>query len=144
MERAATGQLPLIGPQKAYRHDAKAWLAQLDTNLNRGLWHDPQLARTRFDTWADQYLAAAVHLRPTTRAAINYSLRRHLRPSFGNMPLGSITPLHVRALVADLTNRYQPVTVRSVYGHLRSILNAAVAADMIAISPCRGIKLPPK
>ena len=34
--------------------------------------------------------------------------------------------------------------MRTIYGHLRSILNAAVAAGVLAVSPCRGVKLPPK
>ena len=35
-----------------------------------------------------------------------------------------------------------PRTVRRQYDTLRAILNAAVAADLIARSPCRGIRLP--
>ena len=35
-----------------------------------------------------------------------------------------------------------PRTVRSNYAVLRAVLNAAVDADLIAVSPCRGIRLP--
>jgi len=112
--------------------------------MDRGRWQDPRLARIKFNAWVDQYLEAAVHLRPTTRAAIESSLRRHLRDRFGNISLGDITPLLVRTFVSELAQHHQPATVRTVYGHLRSILNAAVAADIIAVSPCRGVKLPTK
>ena len=112
--------------------------------MDRGRWQDPRLARIKFNAWVDQYLDAAVHLRPTTRAAIESSLRRHLRARFGNIALGDITPLLVRTFVSEIAQHNQPATVRTVYGHLRSILNAAVAADIIAVSPCRAVKLPTK
>jgi len=128
----------------ATKGEAKAWLTRVEADMDHGRWQDPRLARIKFNAWVDQYLAAAVHLRPTTRAAIESSLRRHLRDRFGNISLGDITPLLVRTFVSELSQHRQPDTVRTVYGHLRSILNAAVAADIIAVSPCRGVKLPTK
>jgi integrase len=38
--------------------------------------------------------------------------------------------------------RLQSATVRTVYGVLRAILNAAVAADLIVRSPCRAVRSP--
>ena len=36
----------------------------------------------------------------------------------------------------------RPTTVRTDYGVLRAILSAAVDADLLPVSPCRGVRLP--
>ena len=43
----------------------------------------------------------------------------------------------------SLATRFAPATTRGYYAVLRLILNAAVNADLIGRSPCRGIRLPP-
>ena len=60
------------------------------------------------------------------------------------MPLVAIRPSDVRRLVEQLNTRLAPSTVRTVYGTLRAVLTAAVNADLLATSPCRGVKLLPK
>jgi hypothetical protein len=35
-----------------------------------------------------------------------------------------------------------PRTIRSHYGVFRALLNAAVVEDLIAVTPCRGVRLP--
>jgi len=42
-----------------------------------------------------------------------------------------------------MAEQLAPATVRTNYGVLRAILRAAVEADLIAVSPCRGVRLPP-
>jgi len=112
--------------------------------MTRGSYRDPSLGRVRFSEWSDEYLAGAVHKRATTLAQDRQRLRLHILPVFGHLPLSAITPLDVRRFVEDLTTRLAPSSTRTVYGTLRAILTAAVEADLIAISPCRGIKLPAK
>jgi integrase len=70
------------------------------------------------------------------------AIRLHLVPAFGARPLGSLTPLDVQKLVNELAQRFAPATTRTYYAVLRAILNGALNADLIARSPCRGIKLP--
>lgn len=124
--------------------DAQAALAARETDKQRGTWRDPQLGRITFAAWSEEYLAGAVHKRATTLAQDRQRLRKHLLPAFGAMQLAAITPLDVRRFVERLSADYAPSTVRTVYGGLRAILAAAVAADLIAITPCRGVKLPAK
>jgi integrase len=69
--------------------------------------------------------------------------RVHLLPSLGNRSLIDITPLHIRRVVATMTASLAPTTVRTNYGVLRAILTAAVEADLLVRSPCRGIRMPP-
>lgn len=70
-------------------------------------------------------------------------VRVHLIPLIGTKALADITPLHVRSVVETMAKTRSPSTVRTNYGVLRAILAAAVEADLIARSPCRGIRMPP-
>jgi integrase len=88
------------------------------------------------------YFAGAVHKRPTTLARDRVVNNKHFLPIIGTRQLSSLTPLDVRRLVETMAQRLAPSTVRTNYGVLRAILWTAVAADLIAVSPCRGVKLP--
>lgn len=126
----------------ATKGDASRFLARVQTEMDRGEWHDPRLARITFGRWVEEYLAGARHKRPTTRARDEVVLRTHFLPELGRRPLAAITPLDVRRLVEDMAQRLAPATVRTNYGVLKTVFSAAVEADVIVRSPCRGVKLP--
>jgi integrase len=126
------------------KSDARAFLAAIETAVRRGEWRDPALAKIRFADWAEEYLDGAVHKRATTLYHDRSRLRNHILPVFGSMPLVAIRPLDVRRFVEGLNTRMAPSTVRTVYGTLRAVLTSAVNADLLAVSPCRGVKLPAK
>jgi integrase len=68
----------------------------------------------------------------------------HLAPVIGEHTLVSITPLDVQSLVKGwVTSGLAPTTVRRQYAVLRAILTAAVEAEILGRTPCRGVKLPP-
>jgi len=123
--------------------DACAWLASVETTLRNGTWIDPDAGDLPFAAWCEWYLEHATHKRATTLARDRRVVRTHLVPALGRLPLRSITPLHIRSLVATWTATMAPATVRTDYAVLRAILNAAVDADLIVRSPCRGIRMPP-
>jgi integrase len=126
------------------KSDAKAFLAAVETAVRRGEWRDPALARIQFADWVDEYLAGAVHKRKNSLVQNRSHLRCHILPVFGPMPLVAIRPLDVRRFVEQLSTRLAPSTVRTVYGTLRAIMTAAVNADLLAVTPCRGVRLPPE
>ncbi len=126
------------------KSEATAFLAAAHTQIQRGEWRDPRLGRILFSDWADEYLLGAVHKRSTTLAQDRQRLRLHILPAFGRLPLAAITPLDVRRFVEELNTKMAPSSVRTVYGTLRAILTAAVEADLLTVSPCRGVKLPAK
>lgn len=129
----------------AAKGDASRYLARAQADLERGEWRDPRLGRVTFAEWAEEYLAGAVHKAASTLAQDRARLRKHLLPHFGTLPLGSITPLDVRRFVEGMAAQgYAPATVKRTYGCFHGILAAAVAADVLAASPCRGVRLPAK
>ena len=122
--------------------DAERWLAGQETDQARGTWVDSRLGKVTFQEWADQWMDTG-HKRPSTAARDAHVVKAHLKPALGTRPLGSISPLDIRRLVEDMGTRLAPATVRTNYGVLRAIFNAAVEAELIVRSPCRGIRLKP-
>jgi integrase len=70
------------------------------------------------------------------------TLRLHLIPALGDRPIGHITPADVRTLVMTWLRQRKPSSVSRDYRTLAAICRFAVDQDLIARSPCRGIKLP--
>ena len=126
----------------ATRRDAERFLATSEADKLRGAWVDPSLGRITFKEWTARYFAAVMHKRSTTLARDRSVSDKHLLPAFGKKPIGSITPLDVRRLVEQMNITLAPATVRTNYGVLHALFGAAVDADLLAVSPCRGIRLP--
>jgi hypothetical protein len=82
------------GREKIKRHRTRAeadrWLAAMKTNIARGDYIDPKLAKTPFRRWSDEWLATTSHLRARTRGGYESALRIHVVPVFGDMPVGAI------------------------------------------------------
>ncbi|HUP68571.1 MAG TPA: site-specific integrase [Acidimicrobiales bacterium] len=112
------------------------------TDRGRGIWVDPRGAATPFGELASEWLTTNPAKRPTTLARDETIVRVHLKPKLGPRPVGTITSREVQSLVNEWCKRAAPRTVRRQYGTLHAILNAAVEAELIGRSPCRGIKLP--
>ena len=70
-------------------------------------------------------------------------LDAHIYPTFGDTAVRAITPAAVRAWHADLARPQgkrvpdRPTARAHAYGLLRTILNTAVADDLIPSNPCR-------
>jgi integrase len=122
--------------------DARAFLSATETDMSRGRWVDPALGRITYTEWCVEYFAAAVHKRATTLSRDRTVNDKHFVPTLGMRQLSSITSLDVRRLVEEMNGKLAPATVRTNYGVLRAILSGAVEADVLAVSPCRGVRLP--
>jgi hypothetical protein len=59
---------------------ARRWAAEMESDLRRGEWIDPKLARITFGAWAEEYLTTIVHLRNVTRGDYERALRTHILP----------------------------------------------------------------
>ena len=123
------------------RAEAKAWLAAEATDRARGQWVDPRGGALPLGAWAEQWLAARL-VRPTTAANDRGRYVTHLEPAFGDVPLREISPLRVRAFIAELATRRSPATVRHVHALLSSMLSGAVDEGLLLHNPCRRTSLP--
>lgn len=125
--------------------DADRFRAEAETDVSRGSWVDPRGGEQLFGVWAQQWLGmrkAAV--RATTFAAQRSVYGSLIEPAFARHRLGSISQPLVQAWVTALTEKRQvaPSTARKAHQVLAAILAAAVDAEQIVKTPCRGIVLP--
>lgn len=120
----------------ATKADADAWLAAQGTDRARGTWVDPAVGREPLASYATTWLAQRPDLRPRTRDDYADIIRVHLVPVLGARPIGAITPAEVRAWYAATSERV-PGRARKAYRLLRTILNTAVADELIVRNPCR-------
>jgi len=92
------------------RLTVEAWLAE---------WLPGMRSRVRGGTW------------------VNYELtvRRHIVPAIGRVPLQQLTRARIKTLYADLQTRLSPKTVSNVHMTLRRSLRDAVEDGLIARNP---------
>lgn len=109
---------------------------------DRGSWIDPTLASRRFADVAAEWLESNPGKRESTYERDEIALRVHVVPSIGDSPIGSITPGDIQHLVNGWSGSMAPRSTKRNYGVLRAVLAMAAERDLIARSPCRGIKLP--
>ncbi|MCI0385096.1 site-specific integrase [Streptomyces sp. CNQ085] len=119
------------------RTDAEIWLSQVEADLTRGNWQDPDAGAVNFEDYAKRWIAER-GLRPTTVELYERLLRIHLLPTFGGLDLDEITPPRVRAWRAErLADTGAPTTVAKSYRLLKAVLETAVDDELIRRNPCR-------
>ncbi|MFF5478340.1 tyrosine-type recombinase/integrase [Streptomyces sp. NPDC012935] len=116
--------------------DADDWLADKQTELRRGDWHDPDAGKVSFGPYAASWITER-ELTSTTRQLYGSLLRHHLEPAFGAVNVAEISPPLVRRWRAEkLASGTGPTTVAKAYALLRAIMGTAVADQMIRRNPC--------
>ena len=121
------------------REDAEAWLTDVRRTISRGEWTAEGERRKRakpvtFDEYAATWLERRT-LKPRTRQHYRTLLERHLSPTFGRMPLRSITAEDVATWHHQLGDR-TPTQRAHTYGLLRTILGSALQDLLIPHNPC--------
>jgi hypothetical protein len=122
------------------RKDAERYQATERADQSQGNWIDPRGGATTFGAWATEWLVSDPAKSPSALARDGSILRAHLQEPLGHRRVASITRRDVQALVTVWTSESKPRTVRRQYDTLRAILNAAVEADLVARTPCRGTR----
>ena len=131
--------------KKSFRRkiDAQRWLDQMQAEMHRGQYIDPAGAKLRVGTFAESWAAGLGHLKPSTRERYRGIVRKHIVPTWGTWPLGSVAHSDVATWLAELSNLgLRPGTVRQVHRVLSLILDAAVQDGRIGRNPAAGVRLP--
>jgi integrase len=113
---------------------ARAFRAQIDAEMARGLVFDPRAGRILFRHFAEEWLEAR-GLSDMTRETYIDALARHIYPTFGDVAVNKITPSAVRRWHRPLADRV-PATAAKCYRIFRAILATAVEDQLIARNPC--------
>ncbi|HZB40723.1 MAG TPA: hypothetical protein VE487_07150, partial [Ilumatobacter sp.] len=120
--------------------EAEQHLAGVEHSKSAGGYIDSSAGRTTLAQWWARYENERVK-RGTTAARDRVVMAKWWLPALGGTALAKITPGAVRGVVDKMRARLAAATVRTNYGVLRGVLSAAVDAEVIARSPCRGIRL---
>jgi hypothetical protein len=94
------------------RADAERFARQVEVDKDRGLFIDPALARTTVAEVAARWLASNPGKRGGSWQRDEIVVRLHILPELGALPVGSLTPGDVQALVNVWATRHAPGTVR--------------------------------
>jgi len=125
------------------RGDAEAWLAQVRTDISRGMWSAapprtlPTLAEYASRWIESRTTKSGEPLRPRTRSGYERILRLQLLPDpIGGLTLDAVTVADVEAWWSR-QSAGTPTWRAHCYRLLRAVMNGAVEADLIDSSPCR-------
>jgi integrase len=96
-----------------------------------------------FGPVADEWLSAAVHLKPKTRASYSSLLRTRLLPTWERVPLGKITHESVAAWVGGMAGAGLSASrIRQAVYVLSAVCEYAVRTDRLIRNPTAGVRLP--
>lgn len=116
---------------------AEVWLSQVEADMTRGDWRDPDAGAVNFEEYATKWVAErGVGL--LTRELYQRLLRLHLVPFLGDWDLDELTPPRIREWRAQrLEATNAPTTVAKSYRLLKAILGTAADDELIRRNPCR-------
>jgi integrase len=119
------------------KRDAEVWLSQIEADLTRGNWQDPDAGAVNFKEYALQWVEER-GLSATTDELYRRLLRLHLLPTFEGLDLDEITAPRVRTWRAErLASTGAATTVAKSYRLLKAIMETAVDDELIRRNPCR-------
>ncbi|MER8262904.1 tyrosine-type recombinase/integrase [Streptomyces griseus] len=119
------------------KRDAEVWLSQIEADLTRGNWQDPDAGAVNFKEYALQWVDER-GLSATTDELYRRLLRLHLLPTFETLDLDEITAPRVRTWRTErLSSTGAATTVAKAYRLLKAIMETAVDDELIRRNPCR-------
>jgi integrase len=121
--------------------DGQSWLDQVTAAVVTGQYVNPKAGRITVASYARTWEAAQIG-RPATLAVIDNALRVHIVPALGGRQMASVRPSDIQGFIKRLTGKYAAGSVRNIYDTLARMFSAAVNDRVIALTPCRNIRLP--
>ncbi|MGW8395744.1 tyrosine-type recombinase/integrase [Streptomyces lydicus] len=119
------------------KKDAEVWLSQIEADLTRGNWQDPDAGAVNFKEYALQWVQER-GLSATTDELYRRLLRLHILPTFEGLDLDEITAPRVRTWRTErLSTTGAATTVAKSYRLLKAIMETAVDDELIRRNPCR-------
>lgn len=121
------------------KSDAERYLTMVEAAVHRDEWVDPRLARVRLIDYAERWIDQRPGLRPRTEQLYRWTLRKHIAPTLGGVPLANLDTALIREWRAQLLASGASVSIAAkAYRLLRAILTTAVVEDRILTrNPCR-------
>jgi integrase len=119
------------------RTDADRWLAQVESDICRGVWLDDKLGRVLFGDYARAYLRDNPSIGARWRETCERNMRLHMTPLL-DRPLVGITPVVVREWhAAALRGSGGRTSIAQSYRFLRAVMYSAVRDGAVGRNPCQ-------
>jgi integrase len=115
---------------------AEDFLSEMDHEVNRGTYTDPDAGKVPFRKYAESWLNSQT-FEESTRESTGVRLRLHAYPHLGDKYLASLRPSDIRDWDRKLQQQGLAASYRQVlFIHVQSILNAAIDDELIRKNPC--------
>lgn len=120
--------------------DADAFKTEVDADLKRGTYHDPDAGRITLRKYAEEWLGNQT-FDAVTREAVETRMRLHIFPELGGKRLDELAarPSLIKAWLSGLSQKLAPSTTAKVFTHLNSVMLAAALDGRIRVNPCAGM-----
>ncbi len=118
---------------------AEARRAEIVGKKHRGERVAP--SRRKLAEVADAWLAEQAHLRPRTRIGYEISLRRHVLPRLGRLPIAGVSEDHVARLIREMREAgLSAWTIRGTLTPLSLVLSYAVRRGLAPHNPVKRLE----
>lgn len=115
---------------------ALMWLAEVQTDMRRGLWDDPKAGKVLFEDYARKVIAARkTYLAPRSWELYDNHLRKYLIPAFGKKELGTISLQQVDGWHHRMLRDNSPSTTRHAYVCFRVVMKQALRHKLVRENP---------
>ncbi|MFF4821194.1 tyrosine-type recombinase/integrase [Kitasatospora sp. NPDC001309] len=119
------------------KRQADLWLAQIEADMARGQYIDPNAGRVTVKQFAEKWLASLT-MDPLSYVTTEQRIRLHVVPHLGARPLASLRPSDLREWLVKLAEKgMAPASQRVVFANLGTMLTAAVEDRVIPSNPAR-------
>lgn len=126
-----------------YQELADEFCTQIKAEQHRGVYRKGT-GRETFREVSEQWTAAQIHWRDSTRRSARSRLSRVILPALGDKLIAGLTPADVQNAVAVWAMDRSPAYVHTAFGDVAGILKYAVTHELIPKSPATGVRLPKK
>ena len=123
------------------KRQAKAFLTEVQSQMTKGNYADPNAGRTLFGDHARQWMATW-NAETTTVARDRSIMQNHVLPRWETIPLAKIDHIGLQAWVTELGTRRSPATVAEAYRLAAGVLRSAMRNRLLITNPAEGIRLP--
>lgn len=122
----------------ARERDAESWLSEVETDIRRGDWTDPDAGKIPLGLYAKAWIEERPGLAVRTKELYEGLLRNHIDPYIGHFMLADVSPAKVRRWRKErLDDEVGEVTVAKAYRFLKAVMNTAWLDDkLLKFNPC--------
>jgi integrase len=121
------------------KRDAERYLTMVEAEMVRDEWTDPEQVKITVRDYAERWIEERPNLRPRTLQLYRWTLKKHIVPYLGDVPIGKVTTPMVRRWRVQLAaDGYSAGMVAKAYRLLRAVFWTAVREDeLLRKNPCR-------